>query len=102
MSVAVVSAYAVLIAIAFEACRQGLARVSRKSLLSRPATRRSHSPPSTNLAIPDGGYIATTLSAMEGFGGSCFPKDVTALKQLAGNSGYHFQLLNAVIASPVF
>jgi UDPglucose 6-dehydrogenase len=27
----------------------------------------------------------------------CFPKDVTALKQLAGNSGYHFQLLNAVI-----
>ncbi|MCX6389523.1 MAG: UDP-glucose/GDP-mannose dehydrogenase family protein, partial [Solirubrobacterales bacterium] len=32
-----------------------------------------------------------------GFGGSCFPKDVTALKQLAGNSGYHFQLLNAVI-----
>jgi UDPglucose 6-dehydrogenase len=32
-----------------------------------------------------------------GFGGSCFPKDVNALKQLAGNSGYHFQLLNAVI-----
>ncbi|HKP19944.1 MAG TPA: nucleotide sugar dehydrogenase, partial [Thermoleophilaceae bacterium] len=28
-----------------------------------------------------------------GFGGSCFPKDVQALKQLAGNSGYHFQLL---------
>ncbi len=28
---------------------------------------------------------------------NCFPKDVTALKQLAGNSGYHFQLLNAVI-----
>jgi UDPglucose 6-dehydrogenase len=32
-----------------------------------------------------------------GFGGSCFPKDVSALKQLAGNSGYHFQLLTAVI-----
>ena len=32
-----------------------------------------------------------------GFGGSCFPKDVSALKQLAGNSGYHFQLLNSVI-----
>jgi UDPglucose 6-dehydrogenase len=32
-----------------------------------------------------------------GYGGSCFPKDVTALKQLAGNSGYHFQLLTAVI-----
>ncbi len=32
-----------------------------------------------------------------GYGGSCFPKDVAALKQLAGNSGYHFELLNAVI-----
>jgi UDPglucose 6-dehydrogenase len=32
-----------------------------------------------------------------GFGGSCFPKDVSALKQLAGNSGYHFQLLTSVI-----
>src|SRR5688500_5472196 len=32
-----------------------------------------------------------------GYGGSCFPKDVAALKQLAGNSGYHFQLLSAVI-----
>jgi len=37
------------------------------------------------------------LQAGVGFGGSCFPKDVNALKQLAGNSGYHFQLLNAVI-----
>jgi UDPglucose 6-dehydrogenase len=37
------------------------------------------------------------LNAGVGFGGSCFPKDVSALKQLAGNSGYHFQLLNAVI-----
>jgi len=37
------------------------------------------------------------LQAGIGFGGSCFPKDVSALKQLAGNSGYHFQLLNAVI-----
>ena len=32
-----------------------------------------------------------------GYGGSCFPKDVSALKMLAGNTGYHFQLLNAVI-----
>jgi UDPglucose 6-dehydrogenase len=37
------------------------------------------------------------LKAGLGYGGSCFPKDVTALKQLAGNSGYHFQLLTAVI-----
>jgi UDPglucose 6-dehydrogenase len=37
------------------------------------------------------------LNAGIGFGGSCFPKDVTALKQLAGNTGYHFQLLNAVV-----
>ena len=37
------------------------------------------------------------LQAGVGYGGSCFPKDVSALKQLAGNSGYHFQLLNAVI-----
>src|SRR3954464_12390585 len=37
------------------------------------------------------------LNAGVGFGGSCFPKDVSALKQLAGNTGYHFQLLNAVI-----
>jgi UDPglucose 6-dehydrogenase len=37
------------------------------------------------------------LNAGLGFGGSCFPKDISALKQLAGNSGYHFQLLGAVI-----
>ncbi len=37
------------------------------------------------------------LQAGIGYGGSCFPKDVDALKQLAGNSGYHFQLLTAVI-----
>jgi len=37
------------------------------------------------------------LQAGVGWGGSCFGKDVSALKQLAGNSGYHFQLLAAVI-----
>ena len=37
------------------------------------------------------------LRAGIGFGGSCFPKDISALKQLAGNVGYHFQLLAAVI-----
>ena len=37
------------------------------------------------------------LRAGIGYGGSCFPKDLKALKQLAGNTGYHFQLLTAVI-----
>jgi UDPglucose 6-dehydrogenase len=37
------------------------------------------------------------LRAGIGYGGSCFPKDASALKQLASNSGYHFQLLSAVI-----
>jgi len=37
------------------------------------------------------------LRAGVGYGGSCFPKDSLALKQLAANSGYHFQLLTAVI-----
>ena len=60
----------------------------------RPAPTSSRSPRA---------WAWTTASARSscrpglGFGGSCFPKDVTALKQLAGNSGYHFQLLNSVI-----
>ncbi|HYY32278.1 MAG TPA: UDP-glucose/GDP-mannose dehydrogenase family protein [Gaiellaceae bacterium] len=37
------------------------------------------------------------LRAGIGYGGSCFPKDTSALKQLAANSGYAFQLLSAVI-----
>jgi UDPglucose 6-dehydrogenase len=37
------------------------------------------------------------LNAGLGFGGSCFPKDTQALKMLAGNIGYHFQLLGSVI-----
>jgi len=36
------------------------------------------------------------LHAGIGWGGSCFGKDVLSLKQLASNSGYHFQLLTAV------
>ncbi|MGW2158897.1 UDP-glucose dehydrogenase family protein [Nonomuraea sp. NPDC001699] len=32
-----------------------------------------------------------------GWGGSCFPKDSEALRQLANNTGYHLQLLSAVI-----
>src|SRR5438067_3284674 len=37
------------------------------------------------------------LRAGIGYGGSCLLGDSLALKQLASNSGYHFQLLNAVI-----
>ena len=40
---------------------------------------------------------AKFLKAGIGWGGSCFGKDTIALKKLAGNSGYHFQLLSAVI-----
>ena len=48
-------------------------------------------------------WVSTTASARRSCrpgsasAARCFPKDVTALKQLAGNSGYHFQLLNSVI-----
>jgi UDPglucose 6-dehydrogenase len=37
------------------------------------------------------------LRAGLGYGGSCFPKDVSFLKLLAGNTGYHFHLVNSVI-----
>ena len=43
--------------------------------------------PGSHTVVASGGF--TTFQ--------CFPKDVAALKQLAGNSGYHFQLLNSVI-----
>jgi UDPglucose 6-dehydrogenase len=32
-----------------------------------------------------------------GYGGSCYPKDMAFLKLLAGNSGYHFHLVTAVM-----
>jgi UDPglucose 6-dehydrogenase len=37
------------------------------------------------------------LKAGVGYGGSCFPKDVRALQFIAGQAGYPFQLLRAVI-----
>jgi UDPglucose 6-dehydrogenase len=37
------------------------------------------------------------LQAGIGYGGSCFPKDVSALRQIAGSKGYDFKLLSAVI-----
>jgi UDPglucose 6-dehydrogenase len=38
-------------------------------------------------------FVASSMVALA----NCFPKDVQALKQLAGNTGYHFQLLTSVI-----
>ena len=43
--------------------------------------------PETNTFVATGGLVVH----------NCFPKDSLALKQLASNSGYHFQLLAAVI-----
>ncbi|MBI2415398.1 MAG: UDP-glucose/GDP-mannose dehydrogenase family protein [Candidatus Kerfeldbacteria bacterium] len=37
------------------------------------------------------------LKAGIGWGGSCFPKDVIALDQMAGDGGYDFRLLKAVV-----
>jgi UDPglucose 6-dehydrogenase len=37
------------------------------------------------------------LRAGIGYGGSCFGKDLRALKQVAVDTGYHFQLVNAVL-----
>ncbi len=37
------------------------------------------------------------LKAGIGFGGSCFPKDTTALLQIAKSAGYPFKLIEAVI-----
>lgn len=37
------------------------------------------------------------LRAGIGYGGSCFPKDVSALEQLSGSHGYTFKLLSSVI-----
>ena len=41
--------------------------------------------------------IGPSSSTRASVGGRCFGKDTIALKKLAGNSGYHFQLLSAVI-----
>ena len=41
---------------------------------------------------------AAFLNAGAGYGGSCFPKDVSALVQIAEKEGYAFQILKSVIA----
>jgi UDPglucose 6-dehydrogenase len=57
-------------------------------------SRRRFRGPVYSLEVP---YAHTLVSTGGLTLSNCFPKDVSALKQLAGNSGYHFQLLTAVI-----
>jgi UDPglucose 6-dehydrogenase len=47
-----------------------------------------------SLEVPPTHAFVTTAGLISS---NCFPKDISALKVLAGNSGYHFQLLSAVI-----
>ena len=56
--------------------------------------RDRHNGPVYSLEIPGSHTVVSSGGLTLG---NCFPKDVAALKQLAGNSGYHFQLLNSVI-----
>jgi UDPglucose 6-dehydrogenase len=58
------------------------------------AERTRFSGPVFSLEVP---YAHTVVTSGGVTTSNCFPKDVSALKQLAGNSGYHFQLLTAVI-----
>jgi UDPglucose 6-dehydrogenase len=58
------------------------------------ATRRPHRGHVYSLEVPGTETFVTTAGLVAH---NCFPKDSLALKQLASNSGYHFQLLSAVI-----
>ncbi len=60
----------------------------------RTVERRPFRGPVYSMEVPASHTFVTTGGMVLH---NCFPKDVSALKQLAGNSGYHFQLLNAVI-----
>jgi UDPglucose 6-dehydrogenase len=56
--------------------------------------RRAFSGPVYSMEVPGAHSLVASGSIAVS---NCFPKDVQALKQLAGNTGYHFQLLTAVI-----
>ena len=58
------------------------------------ASRRHFRGSVYSLEVPGSQTVAATGGLVAH---NCFPKDVSALKMLAGNSGYHFQLLGAVI-----
>jgi UDPglucose 6-dehydrogenase len=56
--------------------------------------RESYAGDVYSLKVPGAQTVVTTGGLISA---QCFPKDVSALKMLAGNTGYHFQLLNSVI-----
>jgi UDPglucose 6-dehydrogenase len=63
------------------------ARVARTSKSRFRGDVYSLEVPGSQTVVTSGGLVSH----------NCFPKDLKALKQLAGNTGYHFQLLTAVI-----
>jgi UDPglucose 6-dehydrogenase len=74
----------------------GYRRRDRGSVRVRVAeiTRRRSRGPVFSLEVPGAhAFVSSGAIALS----NCFPKDVQALKQLAGNTGYHFQLLTSVI-----
>jgi UDPglucose 6-dehydrogenase len=71
----------------FDDSSMAWARVVRTSRSHFQGPVYSLEVPGSQTVVASGGVVAH----------NCFPKDVSALKMLAGNSGYHFQLLNAVI-----
>jgi UDPglucose 6-dehydrogenase len=68
---------------------QGAVRVRITHIAPQPFTG-----PVYSMEVPGAHTFVTSGTIAHA---NCFPKDVQALKQLAGNSGYHFQLLTAVI-----
>jgi hypothetical protein len=73
----------------FRRCDEGPPRVRIRGIRHEPYAGDVYS-----LEVPNSHTVVTSGGITTG---NCFPKDVDALKQLAGNSGYHFQLLTAVI-----
>ncbi|HEX5763086.1 MAG TPA: nucleotide sugar dehydrogenase [Solirubrobacterales bacterium] len=71
----------------FDSSRMAWVRVTGSSKTPFRGSVYSLEVPGASTAAVSGGLVLH----------NCFPKDVSALKMLAGNTGYHFQLLNAVI-----
>ncbi len=73
---------------------RGFASTARRWVRIAGVESASHSGHVYSLEVPHSHTVVASGSVALS---NCFPKDVDALKQLAGNSGYHFQLLTAVI-----